>query len=182
MGRRFVIGDHHFGHANIIQYESRPFKDVREMDAHMIQCWNGAVCSDDTVFVLGDFTFYPKDVTTKIMQQLRGRKILILGNHDTRSRKFYLDAGFEQVIPYPIIVDGFWILSHEEVYLNVGMPYVNIHAHRHSKSVVGANYFCASVEQPAINYTPKLLDDIKKLYSAEDSESEMPTLPVHGGA
>ena len=41
------IGDFHFGHANVIKHDSRPFADVDEMDRVMMEHWNAAVNKDD---------------------------------------------------------------------------------------------------------------------------------------
>ncbi len=35
--KRFIIADIHFGHENIIKYESRPFRDADEMNNRLIE-------------------------------------------------------------------------------------------------------------------------------------------------
>jgi calcineurin-like phosphoesterase family protein len=75
--------------------------------------------------------------------------------------------GFEEVYRYPIIYKGFYILSHEPVYLNEHMPYVNLHGHIHSKKYDSKQYVNLSVEM--INYTPVLFDDIKKQFEIGES-------------
>lgn len=35
MGKIFFTGDLHFGHANVIAFDNRPFKTVEEMDANL---------------------------------------------------------------------------------------------------------------------------------------------------
>ena len=32
--------DLHFEHKNVIQFDHRPFSNVEEMDAFIMQCWN----------------------------------------------------------------------------------------------------------------------------------------------
>ena len=163
--RRFLISDMHFGHKNILKYENRPFKDLHEMEREIRNNWNNTVAKNDMVFVLGDISFDNVEQTAKIIQSLYGRKILIIGNHDTRSVKQYLDMGFESVYKWPIIVDEFFILSHAPVYLNDAMPYANIHGHLHGKNISG-NYFNVSVEN--IDYTPIDFDKVKKALRADD--------------
>lgn len=73
--------DLHIHHANVIKYCDRPYKDVDEMDAAIVKQWNSQVQDGDTVYVLGDFSLNPK-WSKIIVPQLKGRKILISGNHD----------------------------------------------------------------------------------------------------
>ena len=53
----FYIGDTHFGQAEAINFDFRPFIDADEMDRVMIRLWNEKVSPDDDVWILGDFTF-----------------------------------------------------------------------------------------------------------------------------
>jgi calcineurin-like phosphoesterase family protein len=80
----YFTADLHLGHANVIRFCNRPFADVEEMDGALIANWNATVNGNDEVYILGDL-FYrnvtPAEVTLK---RLKGRKHLILGNHDKR--------------------------------------------------------------------------------------------------
>lgn len=78
----FVTSDLHFGHKNIIKYENRPYENIEQMDKDLIKKWNDTVEKDDTVYVLGDFSWYRGEKTNEILKQLNGKKILIIGNHD----------------------------------------------------------------------------------------------------
>ena len=167
MDKRYLISDMHFGNENIIMYENRPFSSASEMDTVIVANWNRTVESTDLVYVLGDVSFYSKEKTTEIISSLSGRKLLILGNHDTdKTDAFWNDAGFEFVSRYPICLDEFYWLSHEPMYLSSSMPYVNIHGHIHTKTMSTNSepnqYVNVSVEQ--INYTPILFEDIKKRF------------------
>ena len=83
----FFTADLHFGHANVIKFCARPFADVQEMDAALIANWNKRVGDDDDVWILGDFTFKRLEIAKDYLQQLQGRKHLIIGNHDYFARK-----------------------------------------------------------------------------------------------
>ena len=62
------------------------------MDADLIARWNSAVGKDDVVFHLGDFAWYTnKQKVTDIIEQLNGTIVLVKGNHDGFSNKFYVD-------------------------------------------------------------------------------------------
>lgn len=52
--------DLHFEHKNVIQFDHRPFSNVEEMDAFIMQCWNKRVQPDDIVYILGDFVIEAK--------------------------------------------------------------------------------------------------------------------------
>ena len=112
--KRFIIADLHFGHENIIKYESRPFANVEEMNARLIELWNSTVGNDDLVYVLGDFTLSRRiDVIKNLVSSLNGRKILIMGNHDTRKSIDYVECGFETATRKPMMVEPGVILMHE---------------------------------------------------------------------
>lgn len=168
MDRTFFIADQHFGHKNIIQYENRPFESVVAMDSHMIEQWNSVVEEQDKVFVAGDFSFYSKKKSEEICRKLRGRKFLITGNHDTEKLQFYTDIGFEWAYDHPIILDNFWIVSHEPMYINTNMPYANIFGHVHGNpeySDYSKQSICVSVER--IEYRPIEFAEIKRKIGGE---------------
>ncbi|MFC4812457.1 phosphoesterase [Paenibacillus sp. GCM10023250] len=160
MGKTFFISDHHFGHTHIIDFESRPFKNAEEMDETMIAKWNAVVGEGDKVFHLGDFSFLNRDRTRAIVERLNGYKHLILGNHDRgRGRQWWLDAGFDEVSEHPIIYQDFFFLSHEPMYMNRHMPYVNVHGHIHGQKYEGAHHFNVCVEH--WDYAPLTFEQIR---------------------
>lgn len=76
------ISDLHFGHANVIRFDHRPFADVDEMDRCMIRLWNTRVSDNDDVFIVGDFCYRAGNTPDWYLRQLKGHKHLIIGNHD----------------------------------------------------------------------------------------------------
>lgn len=83
MSKLFFTSDHHFGHSNIIKFCERPFKDVEEMNAVLIQRWNEKIKPEDEVYHLGDFAMTKdKELVSNILDQLNGTKYLIVGNHE----------------------------------------------------------------------------------------------------
>jgi calcineurin-like phosphoesterase family protein len=77
----YYIADTHFGHENVIGFCNRPFADIEEMNRVMVANWNERVKGNDTVYVLGDMFFRCKDPES-ILRQLKGKKRLLVGNHD----------------------------------------------------------------------------------------------------
>ena len=78
----FFISDLHVGHANVIRFDSRPFKDTDEMHAEMIRRWNSVVGDEDIVYFLGDFSFAGSSLTKWFAHSIRGKIYAIAGNHD----------------------------------------------------------------------------------------------------
>lgn len=167
----FFIADTHFFDNNIIKYENRPFSNPEEMLGVITDNWNRTVGQDDRVFVVGDFADVSKRseilLNSDMLRSLKGRKYLIRGNHDTESDEFYKECGFEKVYDFPIVLDGFWILSHEPLYVNSNMPYANIYGHVHGNDMYrdySGHSFCVSVER--IEYTPVSFERIKNAVAA----------------
>ena len=122
------------------------------MNEQLIKCWNKVVNWDDTVYVLGDFTFLSQEQTSEICSQLKGRIKLVKGNHDKRSNQWYRDCGIHEVYDYPIIIHDFIVLSHEpqSFIVNNKGPYVNFFGHVHDSPIFetyGKRHFCACVER-----------------------------------
>ena len=152
----YFIADLHFDDENIMNYESRPFQCVSEMNETMITNWNNVVTDEDSVYLLGDIG------NEKYISRLKGVKYLVKGNHDTADNDYYRNHGFKEVYDLPVILEGFWMLSHEPMYVNRNMPYANIYGHVHDNpnyKTASSHGFCVSVER--INYTPVTLEMIK---------------------
>lgn len=106
----YLTADHHFGHARIVDYASRPHRDVDAMNADLVDRWNDTVEPGDTVWVLGDFALGRRADTLPLARRLHGHKHLLPGNHDAcwpghrsyiPARARYLDAGFETIADDP---------------------------------------------------------------------------------
>lgn len=106
MGKNFYIADYHFGHSNIIKFDKRPFSSVEEMDRKMIENWNNVVVDDDTVYLLGDFCWKAEDRWIEILDQLKGNKVLIRGNHDLKTMSQQLRDKFQYIKDYAEVKDN----------------------------------------------------------------------------
>ena len=83
MPRVFFTSDLHLHHKNIMRYCNRPFPSVEEMDEAIINNWNKTVADEDTVYVLGDWVWtFSIGKCAETLKKLKGKKYLILGNHD----------------------------------------------------------------------------------------------------
>jgi calcineurin-like phosphoesterase family protein len=105
------------------------------MNSFLINAWATTVKSTDKIIHLGDVVFkgWSMGRLKDLLSRMPGYKILILGNHDRRnSVAWWLEAGFDEVYPYPVIYENRYILSHEPVLFapKVGIP--NLHGHMHN--------------------------------------------------
>lgn len=164
--------DLHLGHKNIIEYEKRPFKSVDLMDRVLLKTWRETVKSSDVLWNFGDVTLgHSRTWLEETLKNLPGKKILILGNHDrSHSMKWWREIGFDEVYDRPVIVNGFFIFSHEPVYVGPGMPYVNFHGHTHSESSTNPQKVNLSVE--CIEYKPTDLDLLMAQFSDKRPEED----------
>lgn len=166
---RWITSDWHFGDPTIIKFANRNFSNTRDMDITMIcemdqiEFENG-----DELFVLGDVGNLKSLDDICNLRSANVIRHLILGNHDKDKCNIqWQEVGFDYVYNYPICLDNFYWLSHEPMYLNSSMPYVNIHGHTHETDMVlmvnGKNmYYNVCVDKT--NYIPVSFEKIKESY------------------
>lgn len=130
MHNTFFTSDHHFGHANILEYESeaRPFASLEIMHEKLIEGWNSVVKPMNIVYHLGDFCFGKKNIA--IAKLLNGRRRLIMGNHDVYPINEYLPY-FEKIFGCSFYHE--LLLTHIPVHPNHARALINVHGHLHSK-------------------------------------------------
>lgn len=106
---RFFTADPHFGlndFLGIIHRDSRPFKKPTTMNKKIIKLWNSQAKKDDTIYVLGDFINYNKydkssyETCFKLVQKIKAKVILILGNNEERLINDKFDSNFDKFREY----------------------------------------------------------------------------------
>ena len=83
--QKWFTADFHFGHPAALGWglPSRSFASVEEMDAAIIAAANERVAATDLLYVLGDFAVcHDAEYVSHCFHALRGRKVLVIGNHD----------------------------------------------------------------------------------------------------
>lgn len=80
----YFTSDTHFHHVRILELcPHRPYSTVDEMNRSLISNYNAKINEDDVVIFLGDLVMGQKHETVPaVVPRLRGRKYLLLGNHD----------------------------------------------------------------------------------------------------
>lgn len=101
----FFTSDLHFGHANVIKFSNRPFKDLEHMTSQLIRNFNKTVPPDGLTYFVGDICFLGAEKNREIISQLNGTKVLIRGNHDRGIQSSY-DSGFDVVLNSATIFIG----------------------------------------------------------------------------
>jgi calcineurin-like phosphoesterase family protein len=160
--KTFYTSDNHFFHKNIIRYCTRPYADVEEMNADMIARWNAVVGDEDLVYHLGDFGFSPVPVLATILAALKGKKILIRGNHD-RGVKRMLDVGFSSAHEH-LSVDG-WLLIHNPADAAAMDANRVLCGHVHEVWARKKNYMDCGIDMINVgvdvrDFTPRTLDEL----------------------
>lgn len=179
------ISDLHFGHANVIKFDDRPFSDVAAMEDALIQNWNSVTDQNDTVYILGDFCWGKEDEWKRIVPQLKGNKVLIRGNHDIKEMSSGLKKMFQDIKDYKEITDTgrHVIMCHYPIllykssynpdcYMLCGHVHVTrendflnqwrdeLRRTRSSRTHNCGNIFNVGCMMPYMGYTPRTLDEI----------------------
>ena len=154
MAKIWVISDTHFGHENIIQYHNRPFANAELMDECIADNWNSVVSDDDIVYHLGDVYLGASLVS---IGSLKGRKRLILGNHDNGTDQRF--KGFEKILSERKFPEWKVLLTHrpvhpdglkQDLFSHSGKKrdwsYTNVHGHLHTNPSPSGDYVSACVE------------------------------------
>lgn len=78
------------------------------MEEQLILNWNSVVTKDDIVYILGDFCWGKEKDWLRLLPMLKGKKVLISGNHDIPIKHMtgQLKAEFEDIKDYKEINDN----------------------------------------------------------------------------
>ncbi len=147
----FLIGDLHLGHANIINYCSRPFlsSDVREMDHVLIKNWNYTISPANRAYHLGDLR-YGRDALPALeyRKKLKGQITFISGNHD--------EAEPDSVPFVTLEHQGFrFLLIHDPADIKSEFDGWIIHGHHHNNDL--RNYPFINFEHRQINVSAEVV-------------------------
>lgn len=85
--KRYWTSDLHFFHKTIIEHANRPFANTEEMNTVLVDNINSVVTNNDELYILGDLSFGKPQQTLEIVQVLKGKKHLVLGNHDKELKR-----------------------------------------------------------------------------------------------
>jgi len=185
---KYYISDLHIGHANVIDFDNRPFADLDEMFNTILSNWNKVVENKDTVYILGDFIWKKETEWYDIVKQFNGEKVLVRGNHDPKQFSHKTRSLFQNITDYlethdngrKVICCHFPMLSFKGDYMNdTYMLYGHVHNTRESvytrlfRDILRQNIKGERGEplgqllhvgcmEEYMGYTPRTLDEIIK--------------------
>lgn len=123
----FFTADLHFNHKRIIEFTKRPWSNIEEMNKAIVDIWNSQVSDEDTVYILGDFCFAPREDFLPLWNSLNGHKVLIKGNHD-----YKIPDGVEYYNFLEKKIEGRLVtMSHYPLLQWKDSEYGSIHLHGH---------------------------------------------------
>lgn len=147
----YYISDMHFFHKNVTKegnnFDNRPFNSLTEMHQYMKEKWNSKITNGDTVYILGDIAMRgTNEELIALVAQLKGRKVLIKGNHDDVSDMRYKNV-FEEIYDYKEITDYVdqdaykLVLSHYPILMWNGQHRGTIHLYGHTHNTYENEFY-----------------------------------------
>ena len=169
----FFTSDQHYHHDRIIEYCNRPFKHTRDMDNTILHRYNSRVTDDDVVYFIGDLfdlqlgkNLY---IVERMINKLKGTKILILGSHDFLKPFEYVELGFQSVHTSLQVMD--FILVHDPAVSCIDRSKPFLCGHVHTLFKVQKNVINVGVD--VWNFFPVSLTQIVELRNKESNLSAL---------
>lgn len=140
----YFISDFHFGYKPIIEFERFQFSTIQEHDEYIITCLEKTLHATDVLYFLGDLGYLEGELLARFQALPCYKKVMIKGNHDTRSAKYYRqEYGFTDVSDVPIFLNKRLVLSHQPI--PVKNDTINVHGHLHGAKIAKNNYVNVSI-------------------------------------
>lgn len=162
--------DPHLGHANILKFREG-FQTLEEHYEVLAHNYNQTVSPKDIVYFLGDVTF-----TREALYQLKtwnGRKILILGNHDTdrevNINDLVVSGVYEEIHSLKKYKSDYW-LTHCPIHPSELRGRLNIHGHTHNYVVDDPRYLNVCVDQT--DFKPISLHEVRTIFASRQEQIE----------
>lgn len=172
--RKLYISDTHLMHERLLEMQPRRFSNIDEHDEHIIRNWNSVVRDEDEVYHLGDFSMQLGRQADKVrwyFSRLKGKKHLIIGNHDVDEdgnlhptlagldwaeppqwMKFTKDGGRKLVLCHYALRE--WQGFHKGAIHFYGHSHGNLPAQGRSRDV--------GCDMPDVAFTPRLYSELTK--------------------
>jgi len=150
----FFTSDHHFGHENILKFQSntRRYSSIHEMNKEYTNKWNSQANEKDIIYHLGDLTFGDP---IPYLKYLNGQIKIIPGNHDKWSKKnkfkeLYSKHGKIEILPLISVlkldhIKQIIVLCHYPMYSWAHSFHGSWHLYGHCHKSVNPQFFTMHV-------------------------------------
>ena len=159
---KYWSSDWHLGHSSVIKFSDRPFKDVGEMDAKIINMILDTVKQGDEIFFLGDMGYHP-DPIKRLFDSLPKRVNFnwVIGNHDKKVLNHFkqkcnkvehimettvkVDDKKQRIVMchYPMLT---WNQSHRNAWHLFGHHHINGHGNELLNNMITGKMFNVNLE------------------------------------
>lgn len=161
----WFTADEHYFHSNICRYCNRPFKNIKEHNETLIELHNNIVDSKDIVYHVGDLTMLSGEHVHRmkgVMNKLRGKHVLIMGNHD-RFKPFTYVNELNFIHVHTFLEVGEFYLAHDPATVTVDVNHLWLCGHVHKLFKVSEMKNCINVGVDQWEYKPVHIDEIRRL-------------------
>lgn len=174
MSELYFISDLHLNHAKLVEPQKygqsyRPFTCLEHMNETIINNINGEVTDKDRLYILGDVVFQ-KASSEHLLARIKGKKTLIVGNHDEITKNSYYIKYFKEILVWQQFEQYGFVCSHIPLHPSCfrGSRF-NLHGHLHKELVLkndgkpDTRYLNVCVERT--NYKPLHVDRIIDVFN-----------------
>jgi calcineurin-like phosphoesterase family protein len=161
----WLISDTHFNHLKLEEWGGR------EGD-WQARLWKGLVHipAGNTLIHLGDVCIGEDQLIHSQIAALQCRKVLVIGNHDRKSKAWYTDHGWDFVCDsFELIHRGHYIYFSHRPQPPMGHFTMNVHGHTHGNMHRSEEYlsfydptYHKDISPELVGYQPLSLDSVLK--------------------
>lgn len=155
----YFTSDSHLFHKNVLDFENRPYSTTEKMTEGMINQWNEQVDDNDIIYHLGDLSLGNLEQTISALKRLKGKIILIKGNHD-KSKHYKKITKLGLLHEYhPVGIElkhnkqHMW-LTHYPMEIGLRPRKWSVSGHIHSNDSTWDNQINVGVDSPHFKHKP----------------------------
>lgn len=160
-----LISDTHFNHIKLEEWGGRSGEWQEKL-------WQGlrGIAKEDVLIHLGDICIGNDAEIHQNISELQCRKILVLGNHDKKSKQWYMEHGWDFVCDsLELIYMGHYLFFSHRPSPQMWHFTNNIHGHTHGNSHRSEEYleyydsqYHVDISPEIVGYKPLRLDTLLK--------------------
>lgn len=168
----WFTADMHLGHERVLEFTSRPWEKIEEMNQAFISNINDKVKEEDELYILGDYSFKMTALEAAALRKkiVCKRVHIVPGNHDKDWTNSLVARAFIVELPITVLKENKrkFVLSHFPMADWQSMSHSSIHLHGHIHSE-GSTYnemnrmqglYRYDVGVDANGYAPVSMDEI----------------------